>query len=59
MTTLKPIRGKPSENIVEKGENADKHQFLFPQCFLTCERQIFLVTLILLSAIQCFQFGQG
>ena len=41
MTTLKLIWRKPSENIVEKGENADKQQFLLPQCFLTCERQTF------------------
>ena len=51
MTTLKPFWRKPSENIVEKGENADKQQFLLlPQCFLTYERQISFVTLILLSA---------
>ena len=50
MTTLKPIRRKPSENIVVKGENGDKQQFLLPR-FLTCERQTkFLVKLILLSA---------
>ena len=51
MTTLKLMRTKPSENIVEKGENADKQQFLLlPQSFLTYESQIFLVTLILFSA---------
>ena len=58
MTTLKPIRRKPSENIVEKGENADKQQFLLlPQCFLTYERQN-LFSNINFVFCKCFQFGQ-
>ena len=72
MTTLKHIKRKPSENIVEKGENADKpsenivkkgenadkQQFLLPQCFLTSERQNFFSNVNSVVS-KCFQFGQG
>ena len=36
---LTPLRKRPFENIVGKGENAgNQHFLLFPQCFLLCER---------------------
>ena len=38
---LLTLRKKPSENIVRKGENADKQHFLLlPQCFLLYQRKI-------------------
>ena len=36
----RPPRKKPFENIVGKGENAgNQHFLLFPQCFLSYQRQ--------------------
>ena len=33
--TLKPLRKKPFENVVEKGDNdSNQHFLLFPKCFL-------------------------
>ena len=58
MTTFKLLRRKPSENIVEKGENADTQQFLLPPCFLACERQIFFGNIDSVVC-KCFQFEKG
>ena len=48
-----PLSGKkkPSEYILGKGENAgDQHFLLFPQCFLSFQRQVLSLTFIVLSA---------
>ena len=58
MTTLKPSRRMPFENIVEKGVNADEQQFLLPQCFLTCERQHFFSNINSVIC-KCFQYRLG
>ena len=44
MTTFDALVEKPFENIVGKEENAgDQHFLLFPQCFLSYERQLYCI----------------
>ena len=58
---LKTLKKKPSENIVEKGENAgNQHFLLFPQCFPSYPEQILPCGSLLKFVIcKCLQFGLG